>query len=130
MAPSCTADELAAAAGRDRVEYLLGMIGQPRVIDFGKEGLKQGAADREPKDGAIVLREWLNYATEQVPKMQGAEMLAALRGRGLGLAFVEGEENIKEPEKRSVQTPRVFYRREIEPVPLIIARPQTIPSKN
>ena len=43
-----------------------------------EEGLKQGAADREPKDGAIVLREWLNYATEQVPKMQGAEMLAAL----------------------------------------------------
>ena len=34
-------DELAAAAGRDRVEYLLDIIGQPRVIDFGKEGLKQ-----------------------------------------------------------------------------------------
>jgi isoquinoline 1-oxidoreductase beta subunit len=34
-------DELAAAAGRDRVEYLLDIIGQPRSIDFGKEGLKQ-----------------------------------------------------------------------------------------
>ena len=95
-----------------------------------EEGLKQGAADREPKDGAIVLREWLNYATEQVPKMQADEMLSALRGRGRELVFVEGEENIKEPEKRSVQTPRTFYRREVEPAPLIIARPQTIPSKN
>ena len=33
-------DELAAAAGRDRVDYLLELIGQPRTIDFGKEGLK------------------------------------------------------------------------------------------
>lgn len=33
-------DELAAAAGRDRVDYLLELIGQSRVIDFGKEGLK------------------------------------------------------------------------------------------
>jgi isoquinoline 1-oxidoreductase beta subunit len=36
-------DELAAAAGRDRVEYLLQLIGTPRVIDFSKEGMKQGA---------------------------------------------------------------------------------------
>src|SRR5438309_12043727 len=32
-------DELAAAAGRDRVEYLLDIIGQPRVIDFPQEGV-------------------------------------------------------------------------------------------
>lgn len=35
-------DELAAAAGRDRVEYLLELIGQPRTIDLEKEGLKHG----------------------------------------------------------------------------------------
>lgn len=34
-------DELAAAAGRDRVEYLLDLIGAPRTIDFGTEGVKQ-----------------------------------------------------------------------------------------
>ncbi|MFN7994543.1 MAG: molybdopterin cofactor-binding domain-containing protein [Bryobacteraceae bacterium] len=33
-------DELAAAAGRDRVEYLLELIGPARTIDFAKEGLK------------------------------------------------------------------------------------------
>src|SRR5271170_7955524 len=38
-------DELAAAAGHDRVEYLLALIGQPRNIDFGKEGMKGGRSD-------------------------------------------------------------------------------------
>ena len=33
-------DEPAAAAGRDRVEYLLELIGAPREIDFTKEGMK------------------------------------------------------------------------------------------
>jgi isoquinoline 1-oxidoreductase beta subunit len=43
-------DELAAAAERDRVEYLLDIIGEPRVIDFGKEGLKPGAPANVPGD--------------------------------------------------------------------------------
>ena len=33
------------------------------------EGLKQGAADRD-QDGRIDLREWLNYAADEVPRMQ------------------------------------------------------------
>ena len=33
-------DELAAAANRDRIEYTLKLIGEPRVIDFAKEGMK------------------------------------------------------------------------------------------
>lgn len=39
-----------------------------------EEGLKQGMADREPKDQKIVLREWLDYATEQVPRLQEAKL--------------------------------------------------------
>ena len=39
------------------------------------------------------------------------------------LLFVEGEEKIKDPSKRSVQRPRVFFRREMEASPMVVARP-------
>ncbi|MFS8085296.1 MAG: caspase family protein, partial [Acidobacteriota bacterium] len=35
-----------------------------------EEGLKTNAADKEPKDGQVLLREWLDFATERVPQMQ------------------------------------------------------------
>ena len=41
-------DELAAQAGRDRVEYLLELIGEAREFDLGKEGLV-GRARSNPK---------------------------------------------------------------------------------
>jgi WD40 repeat protein len=95
-----------------------------------EQGLKQGAADEEPKDGAIVLREWLNYATEQVPRMQEEKMkktpgIKDRQGRSLELVFVEGDENIKDPAKRNVQRPRVFYRREPDVRPLVVANVAT-----
>jgi hypothetical protein len=45
---------------------------------------------------------------------------------GLNIAFTEGEQKT-DPEKRSVQRPRVFYRREMETNPVVVARP-TAPS--
>jgi WD40 repeat protein/uncharacterized caspase-like protein len=87
-----------------------------------EEGLKTAIADDEPKDGVLNVREWLDFATERVPQMQEEKMKQA-RGVGLQVAFVEGEQNIAEPEKRSVQRPRVFYRRELETNPLVIAKP-------
>ena len=45
------------------------------------------------------------------------------RGVGLAIAFTEGEQTIAEPEKRSLQRPRVFYRRELEANQLVIAKP-------
>ena len=91
-----------------------------------EEGLKTAAADNEPKDGVVNAREWLDYATERVPQMQ-EEKMKQTRGIGLGIAFTEGEQKIADPEKRSVQRPRVFYRREMEANPLIVAKP---PSAN
>jgi hypothetical protein len=87
-----------------------------------EEGLKNGAADKDSKDGQILAREWFNYATERVPQMQEKEMRARLLLQ-TDIAFVEGEEKIKDPGKRSAQRPRVFYRREMEARPMIVAKP-------
>jgi uncharacterized caspase-like protein len=84
-----------------------------------EEGLKNGAADTEPKDGKILIREWVDYAVARVPEMQEA----ALQGsRGLKIVFLPGDEKVTDPTKRNVQRPRVFYRREVEPQPLLIER--------
>ena len=87
-----------------------------------EEGLKTAVADSEPQDGLLNAREWLNFATDRVPQMQEAKMKQS-RGVGVQIAFTEGEEIVAEPEKRTVQRPRVFYRRELEANPLVIAKP-------
>ena len=85
-----------------------------------EEGLKTPVADAEPKDGVLIAREWLNFATERVPRMQ-EEKMAQGRGLGIQIAFTEGEDPA-DPQ-RNVQRPRVFYRRELETNPLVIAKP-------
>jgi FOG: WD40 repeat len=90
-----------------------------------EEGLKQGAADSDPKDGQIVVREWFDYATTRVPNMQ-LEKLKAARDLGIALSFAEADAKpisaASSPERRVTQTPRAFYRRESEDRPLIVAR--------
>ncbi len=84
-----------------------------------EEGLKKAAADTAPRDEIISVREWLDYAVERVPRMQAA----ALQGsRGMKIVFVQGEDKNSDPAKLNVQRPRAFYRREVEPQPLIIGR--------
>jgi hypothetical protein len=93
------------------------------------QGLKEGAADRRPRDGRVVMGEWLDYATDRVPQMQLEKMKRA-RGLGAELAFVEGEEKSKQVENRNLQRPRVFYRRELEARPLVVTKVETAQSKN
>ncbi|HEY3103219.1 MAG TPA: hypothetical protein VGJ69_06480, partial [Pyrinomonadaceae bacterium] len=87
-----------------------------------EEGLKTASADDHPKDGQVLLREWLDFATARVPEMQ-LEKIEEQRklGRELGLLikFVESDTGAD----RNLQRPRVFYRREPESSPLVIARP-------
>ena len=85
-----------------------------------EEGLKQALADDEPRDGQVVVREWLDYATKRVPAMQLDKMQAA-RGLGLDLSFREEERDLG-VARRVGQHPRVFYRRELEARPFVVAR--------
>jgi uncharacterized caspase-like protein len=87
-----------------------------------EEGLKTPIADAEPKDGVLIAREWLNFATDRVPRMQ-EEKMAQGRGLRIQIAFTEGEADVADPQQRTVQRPRVFYRRELEANPLVIAKP-------
>ncbi|MBC7909568.1 MAG: caspase family protein [Pyrinomonadaceae bacterium] len=95
-----------------------------------EEGLKKGAADTEPRDGTIGAREWLNYAIERVPQMQMEKMQQRILDQEETVAFVEGEEKVSDPTKRTAQRPRVFYRREVEAQPLIVAQTKSAPPKN
>lgn len=82
-----------------------------------EEGLKQGLADREPKDGNILTREWFNYATARVPQIQLEKMKVARQ-----LVIVEGDEKVQDVEKRKLQRPRLFYRREPEAAPFVVGQ--------
>jgi len=46
-----------------------------------EEGLKTTAADRAPRDGQVLLREWLDYATQRVPQIHEDELAAQLKLR-------------------------------------------------
>lgn len=91
-----------------------------------EEGLKKGSADREPRNGAIDIREWLNFATEEVPRMQEQNSLDALRSRKRYLVFVGDGRQLGIPKSEAdardnIQRPRVFYRRELEGNPFVVA---------
>jgi hypothetical protein len=92
-----------------------------------EEGLKQRAADSEPKDGEVWVREWFDYASTRVPNMQ-LEKMEKARSVGISLSFsetdkrIEGDKRAPDLERRLTQTPRVFYRRESEGRPLVVAK--------
>jgi uncharacterized caspase-like protein len=81
-----------------------------------EEGLRQGAADFEPKDGQIMAREWLSYALNRVPELQ-LEKIQQASTLGRNLSFAEGS---RAPVS---QQPRLFYRRELEDSTWVVARP-------
>lgn len=85
-----------------------------------EEGLKKNAADFDPRDGRILAREWFDYAAMRVPEMQIDKMRSTR-----ALVFVEGDEKIDDLNLRSLQRPRLFYRRELEEQPFVVSgRPE------
>lgn len=77
----------------------------------------------------IWEREWFDFAVNQVPQFQREAMRqrevdlktgsTQTKGRS-GIFYVNGDEK-KKVEERSVQTPRVFYRRETSANPFVIS---------
>ncbi len=86
-----------------------------------EEGIKTSSADNSPQDGQIFAQEWLNYATQRVPEMQSEKMQEA-RLLKHEIAFVDGEENVQNLRLRTVQQPRLFYRRGMEYDPFLILK--------
>jgi uncharacterized caspase-like protein len=91
------------------------------------EGLQKAETNAE---GEIVERKWLEYAVRTVPELQLDEMRKRddqikkdPSKRGAEIVFVNGGNKNLPPEKRGLQTPRLFYRQELESSPLVIARP-------
>lgn len=83
------------------------------------DGLREFLADRAPQDGRLLVREWLDYAARRVPQI----VRGARERRHLVQARVK--------TRPDVQTPRVYYRRELELAPFIIATasPQSEPRR-
>lgn len=84
-----------------------------------EDGLKKMTADNRPRDGRVLLREWLDHATEKVPRMQEKKYQAEVQRllKTKNVKQLKGKDKLK-PE---AQRPRVFYRRESDPQPMIIA---------
>jgi len=80
-----------------------------------EEGLEKGAADFAPKDGQISAREWLSYASKRVPEIQ-FDKIQQFRSLRRDFSFTE------DTQGRNSQQPRLFYRRELEDSPWVIAR--------
>jgi WD40 repeat protein/tetratricopeptide (TPR) repeat protein len=101
--------------------------------------LLEGLTKAKTNKGRIVEREWMNYAVEQVPLMQleelskhHAEAKTAAAGQeeskpGQPNGGQRGTEDVDMPgdakinSRPNVQRPRVFYRRELETHPFIVA---------
>lgn len=91
------------------------------------EGMQK--AEKET-NGAIFERKWLDFAVAEVPQLQLEEMQKRdveikqnPNTRGIGLAFKNGDDKNLPPDQRGLQIPRIFYRRELEISPLIVAKP-------
>ncbi len=81
-----------------------------------EDGLRRMEADYKPRDGRVLLREWLDYAGDKVPRMQEKKYQAE-RERILKR---QNASQVKGKVKPEAQRPRLFYRREADAQPMVI----------
>ena len=111
FAIQCFTDELAHAAGRDQVDYLLDLIGNPRTIDFsGVEYPNYGAS--------LETYPWetgrLRHVTELAAEKSGWGKRKHAKGSGIGIAahrcflsYVATVVEVEVNEQGEVRIPRV-----------------------
>jgi isoquinoline 1-oxidoreductase subunit beta len=85
FAVQCFIDELAAAAGRDRIEYFLDLLGRPRTLDFQAEGTKNSNYGK-PFDQFPWETGRLRRVVELVAEKSGWAGSKPEKGRALGFA--------------------------------------------
>lgn len=102
-------DELAALAGADRVGYLLKLIGEPRVIDFAKEGVPKAGPAKIPFDTGRLRR-----VIELVAEKSGWGRTPSGARRGFGIAahwsfltYVAAVVEVEVADGGEVRIPRV-----------------------
>ncbi|MEO5822764.1 MAG: molybdopterin cofactor-binding domain-containing protein [Vicinamibacteraceae bacterium] len=106
-------DELAALAKADRVDYLLKLIGAPRVIDFGAEGMPGWKADDEKHrfDTARLRRvielvaERSNWANQKSGNRRGFGIAA----HWSFLSYIAAVVEVEVSEAGEVTIPRVDF---------------------
>ncbi|MCY7376835.1 MAG: caspase family protein [Pyrinomonadaceae bacterium] len=82
-----------------------------------EEGLKSAVADTNPADGQLLLREWFEYASRRVSLIREEEIS--------NLTKAEQAKKLTEVTVKTgggTQRPRVFYRKQIERQPMVVAR--------
>src|SRR6202049_5113799 len=111
FAIQCFTDELAHAAGRDQVDYLLDLIGEPRTIDFkGVDYPNYGASlDAYPWETGR-----LRHVTEMVAEKSGWGKRKHSKGTGVGIAahrsfltYVATVVEVEVNDQGEVRIPRV-----------------------
>jgi hypothetical protein len=106
------ASRLAAIDGRGLLSWAL--------ID---EGLVDPAADRPPQNGLVELREWLAFGVHRIPQLQ-VEAMRNARRADQELAFVDGQEALRDLDRRDTRRPRLFEPARADRTrPLVVARP-------
>jgi len=106
-------DELAAAAGRDRIEYFLDLLGPPRSIDFPAEGTKNPNYGK-PLDQYPWETGRLRRVVELVAEKSGWATRKPQKGRALGfaahrsfLSYIAVVVDLRMDEQGRISIPRV-----------------------
>jgi isoquinoline 1-oxidoreductase beta subunit len=111
FAIQCFTDELAHAAGRDQVDYLLDLIGQPRTIDFSGVAYPNYGASLETYPWETGR---LRHVTELVAEKSGWGKRKHAKGSAVGIAahrsflsYVATVVEVEVNDQGEVRIPRV-----------------------